>query len=549
MGCFVYIVFGTIKEVSIGPTSLMALLTAEYTSHLSPDFVVALCFFVGFVEFLMGVLKLGFLLDFISIPVTSGFQSATSIIIILSQVKGILGVSFKSCSFHDNVYQLILHIKETKLTADFSLGMGCIVFLLLMRKLKDIPIEGNTTTKLAIKKTLWLLSISRNFIAVVISASIAYYYETTVGRVPFSLSRAVQPGLPPFRFPNLTPVLGNHTYTVPEVMEELGMGIVILPTIAVLANVAIAKAFITGGTIDATQEMLTLSFCNILGSFFQSVPTCGAFTRSAVASASGIRTPLAGLYSGVLVMLALTFLTPYFHLIPKATLSAVLISAVFFLIDYQILWPLWHTNKREMVIVLVTLISCLVLGVELGLFLGIILNVCHLIYIWARPHISVATRKVYLEQGVKEYILVTPTIGMYFPAVDVICNRLQDAGLEKGAGVTPVVLNCVHFTSIDFSAAKAFAGLVRDFSSRGQEIVFLEASPKMVRLFKYVGCKNAKCCNSEVELEHMLFGVVPLGHRSSKSLQGRATDNHEVIPLMDHSENHRTSIEMRTVKT
>ncbi|XP_054284171.1 sodium-independent sulfate anion transporter-like [Macrosteles quadrilineatus] len=534
MGCFVYVLFGTIKEVSIGPTSLMALLTAEYTGHLTPQFVVALCFYVGCVEFLMGVLKLGFLVDFISIPVTSGFQTATSVIIIVSQMKGILGVRFKSCSFLDNVHQLFIHFKETQFSADFLLGVSCIVFLLLLRKVKDLPIAEDTTFKRVLKQVLWFASTARNFLAVVISAGIAYYCETYVGKVPFMLSRGVKPGLPPLAFPNLTPTFNNHTYTVTETVEELGLGIFIIPTVAVLANVAIAKAFITGGTIDATQEMLTLSFCNILGSMVQSMPTCGAFTRSAVASASGIRTPLAGLYSGILTMLALTFLTPYFHLIPRATLSAVLISAVLFLIDYQILWPLWKTNKRELCIVLVTLVSCLGLGVEMGLLLGVICNVGHLIYVWARPHIAVSTRKVYLNHGVMEYVLVAPSIGMFFPSVDVVSNHLLEAGLQQGGGRHPVVLDCTHFTSLDYTAAKALCTLMKDFNKRNQHLVLMNASPKMIKRFRHVGCKNIKCCRAESDLEGVV-GVIPIGNSNSRTPLENTKENnrHEVIPLMD----------------
>lgn len=84
--------------------------------------------------------------------------------------------------------------------------------------------------------------------------------------------------------------------------------------------------------MDATQEMLTLGVCNIIGSCFKSMPTCGAFTRSAVSQASGVKSPLAGLYSALLTILALSVLTPYFYYIPKATLAAVLIIAVVFMV-------------------------------------------------------------------------------------------------------------------------------------------------------------------------------------------------------------------------
>lgn len=92
----------------------------------------------------------------------------------------------------------------------------------------------------------------------------------------------------------------------------------------------------SGATVDATQEMITLGFCNILGSCFRSMPVSGAFTRSAVLKASGVRTPMAGIYSALLAILALSLLTPYFYYIPRATLSSILVIAVMFMVSIMI---------------------------------------------------------------------------------------------------------------------------------------------------------------------------------------------------------------------
>lgn len=169
MGCFVYTIFGSVKDITIGPTALMALMTYQQTADLNPDFAVLLCFFTGVMQSLMGVLHLGelktkspadldfcmfvqqyvigvqydkglavilcpsgVLIDFISIPVTVGFTSATSVIIACSQVKGLLGLSFKSSGFIDTVKNIGLHVHETQLW-DATLGFSCIVVLLLMR--------------------------------------------------------------------------------------------------------------------------------------------------------------------------------------------------------------------------------------------------------------------------------------------------------------------------------------------------------------------------------------------------------------------------------
>lgn len=132
VGGFLYIFFGTIREVSIGPSSLMALITLQYTRDMPVDFVVLLCFLVGCIEFLMGVLNLGFIIDFISMPVTSGFISATSAIIIIAQLQGLLGLKYKSSNIADNLYKMFKNIGNVRLP-DLTLGICSITFLLIFR--------------------------------------------------------------------------------------------------------------------------------------------------------------------------------------------------------------------------------------------------------------------------------------------------------------------------------------------------------------------------------------------------------------------------------
>lgn len=138
LGSLIYVCFGSIREVSIGPTSLMSLLTLQYTMNKPVELVILLTFLVGVVELCMGVFKLGFVVDFISIPVTSAFTSATSLIIIASQLKGLLGIRYSSTSFADTIHQLYLHIDEIQ-WGDTILSICCIAFLLILRVSQRTP--------------------------------------------------------------------------------------------------------------------------------------------------------------------------------------------------------------------------------------------------------------------------------------------------------------------------------------------------------------------------------------------------------------------------
>lgn len=262
------------------------------------------------------------------------------------------------------------------------------------------------------------------------------------------------------------------------------------------------------GLVDTNQELLTVGLCNVAGSCVQSMPTSGAFTRYAISKACGLRTPLANLYSGknqiyfklhiksmyiflllgVIVLLALSYLSPYFNFIPEATLAAILICSIFTLLDFKLPWRLWHESKRDFIVWLVCFVVCIVSGVEVGLFVSIIINVLHLLYLWARPEIAVKIQEVCMTRhdtktllssyssssplslsscclfsmtkqiDDMQYICVTPGNAIYFPAI----NHLRDKVLKATAQAKqriPVVIDCHKISGLDFTAAQGFVKL------------------------------------------------------------------------------------------
>ncbi|XP_023245583.1 sodium-independent sulfate anion transporter-like isoform X2 [Copidosoma floridanum] len=498
LGGFLYAIFGSVREISIGPTSLMALLTAEFTRDMNPDFVILLTFLTGCIEFIMGLLDLGFLVDFISLPVTSGFTSATSVIIIVSQLKGLLGLKFQSVNLLDQMIKICLNVKKIKL-GDTALGISSLVALLCLRKLKDVKISADRPI---VSKTIWFLSVGRNALVVLICSAISFYLHQA-GQTPFALSGTVRSGLPSFAFPNFTTIAHNETYGFFDMCSQLGSGIIVVPLVAVLANVAIAKVFASGAAINASQEMRTLGLCNLLGCCVSSMPTCGAFTRSAVSRASNIQTPLAGVYSGVMAILALSFLTPYFYYIPKPVLSAVLISAVVFLIDWQIVEQLWRGNKRDAVATIGTFVVCIVFNVEAGLLLGIASNILYLLYLSARPSIGVTECSADSEH---RYLLIQPDVGLFFPAVDFLANKIVEIADDHGLGKVPLVVDCQRFRGVDYTAVKGLEKLSNDFKERDQCLWFVNLNPKVTRRFRELGdLKNLRILGDEAEIIALLY--------------------------------------------
>lgn len=242
--------------------------------------------------------------------------------------------------------------------------------------------------------------------------------------------------------------------------------------------------------------MLTLGFCNILGSCFKSMPTCGAFTRSAVSQASGVRTPMAGLYSAALTILALGLLTPYFYYIPSATLAAVLVIAVMFMIDFSLPLHLWRRNRRDFYAWAGTLVVCLAVGVELGLLFGIVLNIMHLLFMWARPETLL---KIDELEGM-QYIRVTPNVGMFFPGIDHLRERANQAS-EAAEYAIPVVIDCSKFTGLDYTSAQGICGLAADLAKQKQILVLQHMDGN---LQSFIASDHVLFCSRDATLQELL---------------------------------------------
>uniref|UniRef100_A0AAG5DYU6 STAS domain-containing protein n=1 Tax=Anopheles atroparvus TaxID=41427 RepID=A0AAG5DYU6_ANOAO len=482
MGSLVYVFVGTVKEVSIGPTSLMSLLTLQYTAGRPPGYVVVLAFASGLVELAMGAFRLGFLVCFISAPVTSAFTSATALIIIGVQLRNLLGIPRPGSGtaggggFFGTVLNVLSRLNEATL-GDTALGVSCIALLVALQQLPRFTSARRTSR---LHRTLWYVSLARNALVVLGSAFLAYRLAASSGdgSVPFHLSGNVEPGLPSFQWPMRGVTVGNTTVPFLEVTAQLGSGLLLVPLVAVLANVAIAKAFASEIAVDATQELLALGLCNVVGSCFRAMPTTGAFTRSAVSHASGVRTPLSGLYSALLTLLALGVLTPYFYYIPRATLAAVLIAAVTSMVDLGIVRRLPRPPRHSAVDVAswaLCFTVCLLLGVELGLLCGMTVSLIEPLRhsLWPRADCTTVRDP---STGVR-YRRIRPrnVPALLYPGVDRLRKIvLAEAHLQtaevvgtSGEPALPLVLDCKRLVALDFSSVRALRELTQQVHRLG----------------------------------------------------------------------------------
>ncbi|XP_014233001.1 sodium-independent sulfate anion transporter [Trichogramma pretiosum] len=511
IGAMIYVVFGSCKDITIGPTALMSLMTYQYVQNRGPDFAVLLAFLAGLMQLLMAALRLGVLVDFISIPVTVGFTSATSVIIVASQLKGLLGLRISPQGFLDTVAQVANNIHKTSYW-DAGMSLSCIVALLLFRRMKDVKLwaaaDKATPRQRSLAKLLWLVSTARNAIVVVVCSSIAYQVQRVWSYSPFVLTGPVKHGLPRFSLPPFSTTVGNRTLDFMEMCQELGPSIVLVPIIGVLGNVAIAKAFASGNQVDATQELVTLGVCNVVGSLASSMPVTGSFSRSAVNHASGVKTPMGGLYTGLLILLALTLLTPYFYFIPKASLAAVIICAVVYMIEYEVVKLMWRSSRKDLVPTFATFVLCLVIGVEYGIVAGVAINLVFLLYPSARPQVNVEKQ---ITSSGAEYLMVTPSNSLYFPAVDFIKQSVGNAGITEGSSQIPVVVDCRYMLGADFTAAKGIAALIMEFNSRKQGLYFYNPRCDVVAVLRGACGDDFQYVSTSDELAHLLHSATDRG--------------------------------------
>ncbi|CAG9773670.1 unnamed protein product [Ceutorhynchus assimilis] len=489
LGCLVYIFLGTCKDVPVGPTAVAALLTFQSLNGKGIEHAILLCFFTGLVQILMGIFGLGFLIDFVSGPVSSGFTSAAALIIVTSQVKDLLGITASGNAFVETWKSIFKDIHNTRLW-DTVLGVTCIVILLLLRLVAQINIGKTrepTKVEKMINKFMWVFGTSRNAILMIVCGVVGFFF-CQQGEPPFKVIGAVPQGLPDFKVPPFGyNVENNGTVThvsLSTMISDLGSGIIVVPLVGILENIAVCKAFSNGKPIDATQELIAIGTSNIMNSFIQSFPGTGSLSRSAVNNASGVRTPLGGLYTGILVILALLFFTPYFFYIPKATLAAIIIAAVVFMVEVKVVKPMWRSKKSDFFLAIATFVSCLILPLEQGIVVGIGINLIYILYHAARPKISV--EKLFSQQGT-EYLLLTPDRCLIFPSTDYVRNLVTKHSIRQGI---PVVIDCSHIYGADYTAATVIESLTSDFASRDQPLLFYNLKPSVSSVFQGLSPKD-----------------------------------------------------------
>ncbi|XP_050537919.1 sodium-independent sulfate anion transporter-like isoform X2 [Daktulosphaira vitifoliae] len=461
-GGIMYIIFGSVRQITIGPTSIVALLTLNYVKPTLPSTAIILCFVSGIVELLCGIFHLGFVVEFVSLPVTGGYTSAAAVILASSQLKGLFGVSYQAKNCVEMWILLVKKINDVNL-ADTAMGTICIIVLVCLKLLKRIKFNSKGLKAKIYSGLIFGLTTGSNLLVVIVSATVAYFLVEE-GHSPLALTGKIANGIPNFRSPFLDYEDENEKYTFFEAVSNLWPGIIIVPLVSILSTISIAKAFSRGNIINASQEMIALGICNIFGSFAGAMPVAGSMSRSALNNSTGVRTPLSSIFTSVLAMFSLTYLTPALYYIPKASLSAVLICAISSMLKINMVKFLWNTNKRDLLSFMTTFIACVIFDVEMGLLIGICFDLINLLYFNARPSITI--EKYANTLGTAQWV-VRPSSGLLFPAVDYIRQKILTELVLVNTEDRPktIIIDCTYFDKTDFTAAQGMKSLKNELKA------------------------------------------------------------------------------------
>lgn len=473
MGGFVYLFLGSCKDITVGPTAIMSALISKYVAGYSADFAVLAAFMAGIFILSMGILRLGFLVNFISKPVISGFTTAAAFQIITSQLKSLLGLKGSSGhTFKDSMFNFVRNVKTIQLW-DAVLGLSTIAILLFLKWIGD----GCSRTDSRVRQLRWFISLSRNAVVIVLGMSIAYILQITTGEEPLVLIGKIDGGLPTVGPPPFSSVVNNETYTFVEMAQALGPKAIVIPFVAILESIAISKAFAGQNTVDASQEMIALGVANILGSLVRSMPITGSFSRSVLNHASGVQTPGSGVFTSLLVLLALSLLTSAFYFIPKALLGGLIISAMLTMIDLSMFMKLWKISKKEFVTWNVTVIVCLYLGLEYGILVGMLTEALMLLYVSSKPVVEIST----IQSEKAELIIVQLPEHMSYCSAEHVRHEVKKV-LHQCSLNSVIILDGSNVRSMDSTVASNLMAVVKILHSHCHRIVFLNFVTRLEKL-------------------------------------------------------------------
>lgn len=455
-----YTVFGGSRALAVGPVAVVSLMTASAAGAIaeagSPAFVQAallLAFLSGLVLLAMAVLRLGFLANFLSHPVISGFISASGILIAFSQLKHLLGIDAGGETLPQMVQALLPRLAQIN-PPTLLIGAAALAFLFWARKrLKPLLLRFGC-------KPLAADMAAKAGPILAVIGSILAVKQFDLAQAGVKLVGAIPAGLPPFTLPHW----------------DAGLWLDLLPAAVLISLVGFVESVSVAQTLAAkrrqrilpNQELVGLGTSNIAAAFTGGFPVTGGFARSVVNFDAGAATPLAGGFTALGIAVATLFFTPLFQDLPRAVLAATIIVAVLSLVDLGALRRVWRYSKGDFAAMAVTMALVLGVGVETGIAAGVGLSLLMLLARIARPHMAIVGQvpgSQHFRNVRRHDVATSPHVlslrideSLYFANA----RQMEDWILAEAAArpsLRHVVLMCPAVNMIDASALESLEAI------------------------------------------------------------------------------------------
>jgi len=468
-------IFGSSRQLATGPVAVVSLLTAsalEPIAGANPEayltYAVILALFVGVFQLLLGLFKLGVLVNFLSHPVVIGFTNAAAIIIATSQISKLFGVTVEKAAHH---YETVWRVLEAAATGTHmpTLLMGILSLAILILMKKFLPRWPNV------------------LFAVVITTVIAWLFDfkgmggAVVGSIP--------DGLPGFVFPDAQ---------WSEISGLMGTAVAI-GLIGFMEAISIAKAMAarTQQKLDPNQELVGQGLANLASGFFQGYAVSGSFSRSAVNINAGAITGFSSIVTGIVVGITLLWLTPLLFHLPQATLASVIVMAVVNLVKIEPIKYAWKVQKHDGIVAVVTFILTLLLAphLENGIIVGVLLSLGLFLHRTMRPRIAMLSRhpdgtlrdaKIHDLKMCPHISIIRFDMSLYFANT----GYFEDTILEHVAAhqeARYIIIDAESINHIDATGEEMLHSLAKALDESGVEFLFARTKLQVLAVLMRTG--------------------------------------------------------------
>ena len=452
-GLSAYALFGSSSTLSVAPVAVVSLMTAAALGRLglsAPAALTAaamtLALLSGVMLLLLGVLRLGFMANFISHPVISAFINAAAFTIAFSQLRTLLGVDGSGGNLLQQVLDLAGRLPPINWLT-LSLGLVALAFIVWCKRgLKGLLLRVGLGMPVA-------TSIARSgpLIVVIISALLVYFFDLhqqgvqVLGEVPR--------GLPGLRLPPLEADLLLNLWGAALLISIIGF----VESVSVAQNLAARRR----ERVNLDRELLGLGAANMASGVGGGFPVSGGFARSVVNFDAGAATPAAGLLSALILLPVALFLTPLLYWIPQVSLAVIILAAIFALVDFSPLRRAWVYSKADFAAVALTFVLTLLVGVEIGIAAGVLVSLLIHLYKTSQPHVAVVGRVPGTEhfrsvdrhavETFDNLLSIRVDESLYFANTRYLEELIFKLVAERG-NLEHVILLCAAVNTIDLSA-------------------------------------------------------------------------------------------------